>query len=89
MQLGLSTAAFYGRWETEDAAKRIEELFGASVGSGNVRQGQIHKVEIDRQGCCVKVYAFFETPVLRQQLHEFELQAAQGLGLGKVCLLPM
>ena len=26
MQLGLSTAAFYGRWETEDAAKRIAGL---------------------------------------------------------------
>lgn len=26
MQLGLSTAAFYGRWETEEAAERIAEL---------------------------------------------------------------
>lgn len=26
MQLGLSTAAFYGRWETEEAAKRIADL---------------------------------------------------------------
>jgi len=26
LQLGLSTAAFYGRWETEEAAERIAEL---------------------------------------------------------------
>ena len=26
MQLGLSTAAFYGRWETEEAARRIADL---------------------------------------------------------------
>ena len=26
MQLGMSTAAFYGRWETEEAASRIAKL---------------------------------------------------------------